>query len=270
MSENLDFVPADTAAAEEHGSPILEAIHLRKSFKVGGGGRLEVLRGVDFRVSAGEIVAITGESGSGKSTLLHLLGLLDTPTDGEVRFDGQNAAYLSDRDRARIRNQEIGFVFQLYFLVPELTALENVFTPSLIRHSVSAWWGRRHEARERARELLEVVGLTDRAGHRPHQLSGGESQRVALARALMHRPGVVLCDEPTGNLDPATKGGIHQLILDLNRREGQAFVIVTHDRNLAALAGRTLEIRKDGCLHPAGAPVESTDNGEGGGGGPLA
>ncbi|MBN2490228.1 MAG: ABC transporter ATP-binding protein [Planctomycetes bacterium] len=268
MSEPLDFAPGAALTA-----PILEAVGLRKSFRTGGGGRLEVLKGVDFKVHPGEIVAITGESGSGKSTLLHLLGLLDTPTDGEVRFHGTNAAYLGDRDRARIRNQEIGFVFQLYFLVPELTALENVFTPSLIRHSVAAWWGKRRAAREHAMALLERVGLAARAGHRPHQLSGGESQRVALARALMHRPGVVLCDEPTGNLDPGTKGGIHELILDLNRREGQAFVIVTHDRHLSALAGRTLEIRKDGRLHPvcvdAGFPGEGNadrDPEEAGGG----
>jgi len=267
MSETLEFSPRDEArpagrTGSPEGPPILEAIGLHKSFKVGGGGRLEVLRGVDLRVRRGEIVAIMGESGAGKSTLLHLLGLLDTPTDGEVRFHGQNAAYLSDRDKARIRNREIGFVFQLYFLVPELTALENVFTPSLIRHSMAAWWKRRDEARRRAHELLKVVGLEERARHRPYQLSGGESQRVALARALMHHPGVVLCDEPTGNLDPATKGGVHELILDLNRREGQAFVIVTHDQNLAGLAHRVLEIRKDGRLHPATGEADPADNRE--------
>jgi len=266
MSENLEFSPAadDVPASDgvsaatgvsgatsmvENEAPILEVVRLEKSFKVGGGRLLQVLRGADLAVQRGEIVAIMGESGSGKSTLLHVLGLLDTPTAGEVRFNGENAAYLSDRERARIRNREIGFVFQLYYLVPELTALENVYLPSLIRYSMLAWRGERHAVKERARELIEAVGLTARAKHRPHQLSGGESQRVALARALMHRPGVVLCDEPTGNLDPSTKGGIQKLLVDLNQHEGQAFVVVTHDRRLAAMAHRVLEIRKDGLLH---------------------
>lgn len=254
MSDTLDFTPHDEAPQTEMpGSgalpPLLEAVNLHKSYKVADGRRLEVLRGIDLQVRSGEIVAITGESGSGKSTLLHLLGLLDTPTDGEVRFSGRNAAYLGDREKAYIRNRGIGFVFQLYFLIPELTSLENIYTPSLIQNSVLRWRSRRGAARKRATELLEVVGLKDRATHRPGQLSGGECQRVALARALMHEPGVVLCDEPTGNLDPATKGGIHDLILDLNRTHGQAFVIVTHDRNLTSLSHRIMEIQKDGRLH---------------------
>jgi len=245
MSDTLDSTPRDEARPAERPDPgastsILEAVNLHKSYKVADGRRLEVLRGIDLRIRPGEIVAVTGESGSGKSTLLHLLGLLDTPTDGEVRFHGRNAAYLGDREKARIRNREIGFVFQLYFLIPELTSLENIYAPSLIQNSVLRWRSRRGAARERAQELLELVGLKDRATHRPAQLSGGECQRVALARALMHRPGVVLCDEPTGNLDPATKGGIHDLILDLNRTHGQAFIIVTHDRNLSSLADRLM------------------------------
>jgi len=265
MSETLDRTPLEepgrspgsSAGGETKpvGMPtpgetvLLESVNLQKSFQVGGGHQLEVLRGVDIQIHSREILAITGESGSGKSTLLHLLGLLDTPTDGEVRFQGKNVAYLNDREKARIRNRGIGFVFQLYFLVPELTSLENVFTPSLIENSVVKWWGKKREARERAEELLKVVGLKDRLHHVPGQLSGGECQRVALARALMHKPSVVLCDEPTGNLDPATKGGVHDLILELNRREDQAFVVVTHDKNLSNLAHRTLVIEKDGRLH---------------------
>jgi lipoprotein-releasing system ATP-binding protein len=250
MSENLEFSPAtDAAPPVESETPILEVSGLKKSFKVGGGRMLEVLKGIDFAVRSGEIVSIMGESGSGKSTLLHLMGLLDSPTEGEIRFHGENAAYLSDREKARIRNREIGFVFQLYFLVPELTALENVYAPSLIRHSTLRWRGERKAVKERALELIEAVGLTDRMKHRPHQMSGGECQRVALARALMHKPGVVLCDEPTGNLDPATKGGVEELFLKLNESERQAFVIVTHDRKLAARADRVLRIRKDGLLH---------------------
>lgn len=252
MSENLEFSPAAdgaSASAAANASPILEVTNLEKSFKVGDSGLLQVLRGVDLAVHRGEMVSIMGESGSGKSTLLHLMGLLDSPTAGEVRFHGANAAYLGDRERARIRNREIGFVFQLYFLVPELNALENVYAPSLIRYPVMAWRRERRAVKERAAELLESVGLTPRMKHRPHQLSGGECQRVALARALMHRPGVVLCDEPTGNLDPSTKGGVEELFVELNQREGQAFVIVTHDRKLAARAHRVLKIRKDGVLH---------------------
>ena len=259
MNETLDFSPASAGEAASGPAVLLEAVNLHKSFRVGDSSRLEVLRGVDFRIHRGEIAAIMGESGSGKSTLLHLLGLLDTPTDGEVRFHERNAAYLNDRDRARIRNRDLGFVFQLYFLVPELTALENVFTPSLIQYSMLGWWRHRREVRERAGSLLETVGLQDRASHRPHQLSGGECQRVALARALMHRPGVVLCDEPTGNLDPSTKGGIHELILDLNQREQQAFIVVTHDQKLASLAHCVYEIRKDGKLHSVADASPASD-----------
>lgn len=231
-------------------APLLEAVNLHRSYPVGGGGVLEVLRGVHLQVWPGEIVVIVGESGAGKTTLLHLLGLLDTPTEGEVRFRGRNVAYLPDRERARIRNREVGFVFQDYFLVPELTALENVCLPALIRHTAAGWLRARREARARAAALLEAVGLGERRHHRPHQLSGGECQRVAIARALFHRPGVVLCDEPTGNLDPRTKGGIHALLLRLHREAGQTFVIVSHDANLAALARRVYEIRRDGRLYP--------------------
>lgn len=239
---------SSTPPGARPGRAVLTVSSLRRAFPVAGGGSLDVLNGIDLEIRAGEIVAIIGQSGAGKSTLLHLMGLLDTPTAGEVCFEGRNVAYLTDRERARIRNRAIGFVFQMYYLIPELTALENVFLPAMIQRSVIGWPGARGKARARATELLAAVGLSERTTHRPSQLSGGESQRVALARALMHRPDVVLCDEPTGNLDPSTKDGIHELIVRLNRDENQTFVLVTHDPSLTQLAHRVLEIGADGRI----------------------
>lgn len=220
---------------------LLEGSGLEKSYPLGGKRRLPVLKGVDLGVEAGEILAIVGPSGAGKSTLLHLLGGLDPPTAGEIRFKERNLYRLPDRERSRVRNLSFGFVFQFYHLVPELTARENVMLPG--------WIARRRpppaEQRRRAEALLEAVGLADRAGHRPAELSGGEQQRVAVARALVHRPEVVFCDEPTGNLDSESGAGVLELLLRMNREYRTTFVIVTHEASIRRLAGRVLHL-KDG------------------------
>src|SRR5690606_12571935 len=208
----------------------------KKSYPTGGGGRLEVLRGVDLSTRAGEVVAIVGESGTGKSTLLHLLGALDRPDEGTVLYRGEDIFRKSDEALAKFRNREIGFIFQFHHLLPEFTALENVAMPALIaQQSLAA-------ARPRAMELLEVLGLADRASHRPSELSGGEQQRVAVARALMNEPGLVLADEPTGNLDTRTADRLHHEIFRLSREFNYTFVIVTHNLTLAEMVDRVLRL----------------------------
>lgn len=188
------------------------------------GGSLSILKSVNLEVRAGELIFIIGRSGCGKSTLLHLMGGLDEPTRGRLFFDEDDFLKLSERRRTKIRNQKIGFVFQAYHLLPELTVLENVMLPALISGKKDQSW---------VMEVLKKVELSSRRFHFPAELSGGEQQRVALARALVNRPELVLCDEPTGNLDTQTAEKMFQLILDLNEKEGQAFVIVTHDERLA-------------------------------------
>ncbi len=221
-------------------------IHKRFPRPRSGDGELEVLRGIALDVSAGEFVSIVGASGSGKSTLLHILGGLDAPSEGEVWWGEQSVMRLSEEERSRMRGQEIGFVFQFHHLLPEFTALENVIIPLLIGRSAAA------EARRRAEELLGRVGLGDRLEHRPAELSGGEQQRVAVARALANRPRIVFADEPSGNLDSESSERLHELLLELNRREGQTFVVVTHNASFAASSGRILTMR-DGTLQPARA-----------------
>ena len=231
----------------EEGIPVekgvlLEAVGLKKGYRQGL-QTLEVLRGVDLEVRAGEFLVIVGPSGSGKSTLLHLLGGLDQPSAGQVRFQGSNLSTLSDRQRAGLRNRSFGFVFQFYHLVPELTALENVMLPAWIAQGGrSTGVTLRHSQR-----LLEEVGLTPRASHLPSELSGGEQQRVAIARALINKPGLIFCDEPTGNLDSATGQGILKLLVRLNREQATTCVIVTHEPAICELAGRVLNLR-DGQL----------------------
>jgi len=217
-----------------------------------GSGRLRVLKGVSLEIREGEIVAIVGPSGAGKSTLLHLLGFLDRPTSGDVRFRDEALSSLDPGGQARLRNRSFGFLFQMYHLQPELTALENALMPLLIRHGVLSWATARRQARRRVRELLETLGLGERLEHRPHQLSGGERQRVALARALAGDPDVVFCDEPTGNLDAATSREIQILLRDLSQRTRKTFVIVTHDERVAAIAARRLRL-VDGLLDSAKA-----------------
>jgi lipoprotein-releasing system ATP-binding protein len=201
-----------------------------------GQRELQILRGVDLEIRGGERLAISGSSGAGKSTLLHILGTLDKPTSGDVYFRGELLRKRGSRELNRIRNEEIGFVFQFYHLLPEFTALENVMMPGLSR-------GARHsECAPRAEELLLKVGLAERATHKPGMLSGGEQQRVAIARALYNKPGVVLADEPTGNLDEHTGDGITDLLWELSRTEGVTVVVVTHDDGIAAEADRWIHL----------------------------
>ncbi len=204
-------------------------------------GNLEVLRGVDLDIAQGEIVSIVGPSGAGKTTLLQIIGTLDTPQQGEVRYDGKNVLALKDKELARFRNRNIGFVFQFHQLLPEFTMLENVTIPALLGGD------NKNDAMQRARLLLERMHLGDRLDHKPSQLSGGECQRVAVARALINSPKVILADEPSGSLDSHNKQELHQLFFDLRNELGQTFIIVTHDESLAAQADRTLHMR-DGMI----------------------
>jgi len=202
---------------------------------------LSVLQGLDLEIMPGETIAITGVSGSGKSTLLQILGCLDRPSAGSLEIDGQSTRSLSSHDLAGLRNNKIGFVFQFHHLLPEFTAWENAALPLLIRGTGLK------EAREKSQAALERVGLTDRAEHKPNELSGGEQQRVAIARALINSPRILLADEPTGNLDRATGQNVAQLLWELNQNTGIALVIVTHNQEIAQRAQRTMEL-KDGKL----------------------
>jgi len=224
----------------ELGAPLLSVHGISRSFKMGG-VVLEVLRDVNLELREGEILAIMGRSGSGKSTLLHHIGLLDRPDSGEVRVRGERMP-LDGSAAAGARNRFFGFVFQFYHLLPEFTALENVLMPAMIREDGLGWLRQKRALRERARSLLDSVGLAERVKHRPPQLSGGERQRVAIARALMNEPSVLLCDEPTGNLDRQSADSIRDLLWALNRDAGQAMVVVTHDASLAAEGHRVQEL----------------------------
>ena len=219
---------------------ILEVDGLFKTFRMGGTD-LKVLRGVDLRLGKGEILAIVGQSGSGKSTLLHHIGLLDLPDKGTVRYLGEPLP-LGGSQAAYFRNRVFGFVFQFYHLLPEFTALENVLMPAMILEDYGSWRRQKNELRSRAHDLLVRVGLGERMRHRPQNLSGGERQRVAIARALMNTPEVLLCDEPTGNLDRHTASQIRDLLWDLNRTDGQSMIVVTHDASLAEDADRTVHL----------------------------
>ncbi len=220
---------------------LLEARSVRKVFAGGDGQPLEVLRAVDLTVRRGEFVAVVGASGAGKSTLLHLLGALDRPSGGDVWLDGSRYADLDPDALAELRNQKLGFVFQFHHLLREFSALENVMMPLLIG-GVPA-----REARSRAEELLSLVGLAGRMTHRPAELSGGEQQRCAVARALVHDPGLVLADEPSGNLDHANADRLHEVFFRLAREYETAVVVVTHNRQLAGRADRILML-EDGRL----------------------
>lgn len=212
-----------------------------------------MLRGVDFEIGEGEVVALVGASGAGKSTLLHLLGLLDLPTDGTIEVRGIDSARFSSEERARRRNREIGFVFQFYHLIPELHALDNVCLGRWIELGWGGWMRERRRVREEARALLDQMGLGERLRHRPSELSGGERQRVAIARALLGDPAVVLCDEPTGNLDSRTGEQILELLLERNAKMGTAFVLATHNPEIARRCPRTVHLA-DGLVVHSGSP----------------
>jgi ABC-type lipoprotein export system ATPase subunit len=223
-----------------NGNFILEAEGLYKSYRMGATG-VEVLKGIDLGVKKGEYVAIVGASGSGKSTLLHILGALDRPDKGVVRFEGRDLSRYGNGELNRFRNKMVGFVFQFYHLLDELSVLENVYLPTMVSKGVLGWFGCRGWARDRARELLEQLGLGERANHKPYQLSGGERQRVAIGRALMNEPNVLLADEPTGNLDSATGNGILDVFEKLNQA-GQTIVMVSHDERIAQRATRIVTL----------------------------
>lgn len=215
-------------------------LELKDAFKIYNKGSKEVraVNGVSLEVKKGESLAVVGPSGAGKSTLLHLMGGLDSPTRGRVVLDDTDIYCLSDRERARIRNSRIGFVFQFYHLLPEFTAIENVMIPALIK-------GR--NTRKEAAELLRSIGLGHRMDHRPSELSGGESQRVAIARALINDPEFLLCDEPTGNLDSKTRDDVHELLFEVKRKKRSALVVVTHDETISKKFDRTVRL-KDGKI----------------------
>ncbi len=222
---------------------LLEAQKLNKSFPRAGGA-VQVLRNCDFSLARGEAVAVTGRSGSGKSTLLNILGGLDTPTSGKVLHGGQPLNFRDNRSLTQWRSRGVGFVFQFHFLLPDFTALENLLLPVMSRRPVT------DKDRSRATGFLETMGLSDRAGHLPGEMSGGEQQRVAVARAFMNRPAVVLADEPFGNLDPEIGAHLGDMLFHLRETEGTSLVIVTHDLALAGRADRVLDLR-DMALVPA-------------------
>lgn len=204
-------------------------------------GSLQVLKGIDLHIDKGEVVSIVGPSGAGKTTLLQIIGTLDKPDSGDIIIDGTDVRELGAKKLSEFRNRRIGFVFQFHQLLPEFTAVENVMLPAFIAGMSKS------EAKKRAVELLDFMGLSDRADHKPNELSGGEKQRVAVARALVNRPAVILADEPSGSLDSKNKDELHRLFFDLRDRTGQTFVIVTHDESLAKITDRTIEM-KDGML----------------------
>ena len=205
---------------------------------------VQAVRGVSLKISPGEFVSIMGPSGSGKSTLLHLLGLLDSPDVGEITLDGQRIDDLPAKTRDELRNRVFGFIFQFYHLLPELSLLENVLSPLMIRHSIWSYWKGRREYKDRAREIIAKVRLEHRLRHKPSELSGGEMQRAAIARALIARPQILLADEPTGNLDSTTGGEIMDVLRKLNEQEQLTVVMVTHDNAIASQADRI--VRLDG------------------------
>jgi lipoprotein-releasing system ATP-binding protein len=220
---------------------ILAAHFVRKSYRKAS-IVIPVLQGVEFSINEGEFVSIIGPSGCGKTTLLHLLATLDAPDSGEICFDGHRVDNVSSAGRDILRNKYFGMVFQFYHLLPELTTLENVLVPAMIDESVFGYWRRRREYKERAKEILELVGLGHRLKHKPRELSGGEMQRTAIARALVARPHVLLADEPTGNLDKHTGEEIMEILRRLNREQNLTIVMVTHDSQIAAEADRTVTL----------------------------
>ena len=215
---------------------MIDIKNITKSF-----GKLQVLKGIDLHIGKGEVVSIVGPSGAGKTTLLQIIGTLDKPDGGQIIVDGVDISRLSKKKLSDFRNQHIGFVFQFHQLLPEFTALENIMIPAFIAGKSKS------EAKKRAEELLQFMGLSERASHKPSELSGGEKQRIAVARALVNNPAVILADEPSGSLDSQNKEDLHQLFFKLRDEFGQTFIIVTHDEHLAEITDRTIKM-KDGLL----------------------
>ena len=215
-------------------------------------GSLQVLKGIDLHIDRGEVVSIVGPSGAGKTTLLQIIGTLDRPDSGSVHVDSVDVTTLSQKALSDFRNRHLGFVFQFHQLLPEFTAIENIMIPAYIAGTSQ------RQAKERARELLDFMGLADRATHKPAELSGGEKQRVAVARALVNNPAIILADEPSGSLDTQNKQELHQLFFDLRDKFGQTFVIVTHDEQLATLTDRTIHLR-DGMIETPEVPSTPLD-----------
>lgn len=226
--------------------PALECIGIRRSFQMGE-HRIEILHGVSLELARGERLALMGTSGAGKTTLLNILGLLDTPTEGSVFIDGQDSASMNAKQRSTLRNLKIGFIFQFYHLLPELSALENALLPAMILHGSGAFRRRRAEFTAKATTMLDRFSLGDRLKHRPSQLSGGEQQRVAIARALLLDPPILIADEPTGNLDRGTGEKVLELLLDEQQERGVSLLLVTHDERLAKRCDRVL-FMEDGLI----------------------
>jgi lipoprotein-releasing system ATP-binding protein len=224
---------------------MIDIKNITKSF-----GALQVLKGIDLQIDKGEVVSIVGPSGAGKTTLLQIIGTLDRPDSGTVRVDGIDVTSLSSKRLSDFRNTHLGFVFQFHQLLPEFTAIENIMIPAYIAGSSQK------TARVRAEELLRFMGLSDRASHKPSELSGGEKQRIAVARALVNSPAVILADEPSGSLDTRNKEELHRLFFDLRDQFGQTFVIVTHDESLAAITDRTIHLR-DGIIENPQEDIET-------------
>ncbi|MEZ6060713.1 MAG: ABC transporter ATP-binding protein [Planctomycetaceae bacterium] len=221
--------------------PLISALAIEKAYTKGE-HKIPVLRGAGLAANRGEFVSVVGQSGSGKSTLLHVMGLLDSPDVGEVLLEGRRIDNLNQKARDQLRNHVFGFIFQFYHLLPELTLLENVMTPLMIRHSLFSYWKQRKQVREQAMDILQQVGLEHRIKHRPSELSGGEMQRGAIARALIGKPEILLADEPTGNLDSSTGGEIMETLNRLNQDSQLTIVMVTHDEAVARLAHRIVRL----------------------------
>jgi len=245
---HLRLHDADKSDQPSSSTALLRCHNLKKSYRKAD-IEIPVLRGVDFQVAAGEFQSIVGQSGSGKSTLLHILATLDLPDSGEIYFEQNRIDNLSSRGRDTLRNRYLSMVFQFYHLLPELTTVENVLLPSMISNSVLQYWRKKRAYRQRALELLELVGLGHRLKHRPRELSGGEMQRVAIARSLLLGPKVLLADEPTGNLDRKTGEGIMEVLRNLNADQGLTIVMVTHDQNIAEQADSVLRM-EEGRVEP--------------------
>lgn len=239
--ESTQSKPTSGAAATLPAAAHFAAVGIEKTYRKGA-HRVPVLKGVHLSIARGELLSIVGQSGSGKSTLMHMMGLLDVPDVGEVYFDGQRVDDLPPRTRDELRNRVFGFIFQFYHLLPELTLLENVLAPQMIRHSAWNFWKQRRQLRDEARAIIDRVGLSHRLKHRPSELSGGEMQRAAIARALVARPKILLADEPTGNLDRDTGHEIIELLRGLNENDDLTIVMVTHDEDVAAMGHRLVRL----------------------------